>query len=268
MILFYILNFYLLFDSFYSRETVSKHTIWLLKLNFLAFSHVGEGVKDFLIPASASVPPLSLLLALAESKSVVIGTDQNIDLLRAGDHSGTPDFIINMNVSNGLAPTVTKWTRVTHNSATLIDNFYVTCDSLVNTVFKAIQCDLFDHFPILLLITGENCIKGQPLRFKARKVDDLDINEKKCETMIETILNPFLLISDLKQYKLKKTLEQYAPKKKITISYKHVIKKPLMTKCLFKSSRKRNQYYRQSLHKQPKHAARLRYIHYRNVYNS
>ncbi len=46
MILFNILNFYLLFDSFYSREIVSKHTIWLLKLNLLAFSHVG-GVEDF-----------------------------------------------------------------------------------------------------------------------------------------------------------------------------------------------------------------------------
>ncbi len=46
MILFNILNFYLLFDSFNSREMVSKHIIWLLKLNLLAFSHVG-GVEDF-----------------------------------------------------------------------------------------------------------------------------------------------------------------------------------------------------------------------------
>ena len=57
MILFNILNFYLLFDSFYSREIVSKHTIWLLKLNFLAFSHVG-GVEDFLILARCVSPPV------------------------------------------------------------------------------------------------------------------------------------------------------------------------------------------------------------------
>ncbi len=205
-----------------------------------------------------------------ELKSVVIGTDQNIDLLRAGDHSGTADFI-NMNFSYGLAPTVTKPTRVTHSSATLIDNFYVTSDSLVNSVSKIIQCDLSDHFPILLLMSGENCMKRQPLRFKARKVDDLAITKMKTK-LRNYDWNNFESLSvdqcfETIQTVIKNTLEQYAPEKEITISYKHVIKEPWMTKGLFKSSRKKNQYYRQSLHKPPKHVARLRYIHYRNVYN-
>ncbi len=45
MILFNILNFYLLFDSFYSREIVSKHTIWLLKLNFLNSGQVHQPTR-------------------------------------------------------------------------------------------------------------------------------------------------------------------------------------------------------------------------------
>ncbi len=146
----------------------------------------------------------------------------------------------------------------------------MTSDSLVNTVSKVIQCDLSDHFPIILLMLGENCIKRQPLRFKARKVDDLAITKMKTK-LRNYDWNNFESLSvdqcfETTQTVIKKTLEQYAPEKEITISYKHVIKEPWMTKGLFQSSRKKNQYYRQSLHKPPKHVARLRYIHYRNVY--
>ncbi len=81
-----------------------------------------------------------------ESKSAVIG---NIDLLRARDHLPTADFV-NLNHSYGLIP-ITRPTRVTYNSATLIDNLYMTVNDCIRIKSRIIHCGISDHFSILLL---------------------------------------------------------------------------------------------------------------------
>jgi hypothetical protein len=55
-----------------------------------------------------------------EKKTIVIGTDQNIDLLKFEEHSNTAE-LIDINFGHGIVPTITRPTRITHNSATLID---------------------------------------------------------------------------------------------------------------------------------------------------
>ena len=60
----------------------------------------------------------------SESKPVIIGSDLNINLLKAIDHSNTAEFV-NLNYSFGFTPLITQPTRVTYNTASLIDNFYV-----------------------------------------------------------------------------------------------------------------------------------------------
>ena len=77
----------------------------------------GTGTRSFLEKYENIIKTIS-----NEHKSVVIGSDQNIDLLKARDHSDTSDFI-DMNYSYGLAPTITRPTRITHSTSTLIDNF-------------------------------------------------------------------------------------------------------------------------------------------------
>ena len=63
----------------------------------------------------------------SEHKQIIIATDQNLDYLKINVHCNTMKFF-EMNLSNNIIPTVYKPTRVTFNSATLIDNIYVGCE--------------------------------------------------------------------------------------------------------------------------------------------
>ena len=56
---------------------------------------------------------------------VIIGTDQNVDYIKIDQHKNTQDLLDTF-ITNGFLPTITKPTRITHASATLIDNIYVS----------------------------------------------------------------------------------------------------------------------------------------------
>ena len=59
------------------------------------------------------------LLNLQKNKDIVIGLDHNLDFLKSDQHPGTLEFIENT-LANGLIPIITRPTRVTKSSATLI----------------------------------------------------------------------------------------------------------------------------------------------------
>ena len=64
------------------------------------------------------------MLILETNKTFLIGMDQNLDLLKHHIHSQTQTFLENTLNAN-LIPTVTRPTRMTKGSATLIDNIYL-----------------------------------------------------------------------------------------------------------------------------------------------
>ena len=57
------------------------------------------------------------------NKDLIIATDQNCDYLTFDQHKNTED-LLNIFLNNGIIPTITKPTTMTHTSATLIDNIY------------------------------------------------------------------------------------------------------------------------------------------------
>ena len=78
--------------------------------------------------------------------SMFICGDFNIDLLKYEEHVGSAKFIDTM-YSNGLYPLIDKPTRITQQSATLIDNIFtndinhdIICGLLIN--------DISDHLPV------------------------------------------------------------------------------------------------------------------------
>ena len=89
--------------------------------------------------------------AKAEKKIIHILGDFNINLLNADSHSGTQNFLDIM-YSSSLLPTITKPTRVTKNSATLIDNIFsnsLLCTQKIMT--GILYCDNSDHFPVFYI---------------------------------------------------------------------------------------------------------------------
>ena len=81
----------------------------------------------------------------AEKKKAIIGTDQNLDYLKINSHANTMNFF-KMNLDNCLIPTMYKPTRVTHSSATLIDNIYVDIDFYQNIKSFIVKTDISDHY--------------------------------------------------------------------------------------------------------------------------
>ena len=59
-----------------------------------------------------------------EIKKLIIGNDQNLDFIKLTQHTLTENFL-ELNLSSCIIPTITKPTRITHQTATLIHNIYL-----------------------------------------------------------------------------------------------------------------------------------------------
>lgn len=88
-----------------------------------------------------------------EGKYFYIMGDFNINLLNVDQHLHTREFLDNM-FSSTLIPVITKPTRITDTSATLIDHIY--CNQIDNAkLFTGIlHTRITDHFPVFLINHG------------------------------------------------------------------------------------------------------------------
>ena len=112
---------------------------------------------------------ISLLCEMkkSQSKFIVVGLDHNLDFLKSATHNGTSQFIQH-NLDFNLIPTITRPTRITKSSATLIDNIIVSqslCGSYVNSILVD---DISDHMPSACVIKSLKRASKDPLIIKTR----------------------------------------------------------------------------------------------------
>ena len=94
----------------------------------------------------------------SEKKSVYFSGDWNISLLNADKHSDTQDHIDTM-LSHSLVPTITKPTRVTQKSCSLIDNIYTNNFSgSSNCLSGILYTDISDHYPVFHIDYSDNVV--------------------------------------------------------------------------------------------------------------
>ena len=103
----------------------------------------------------------------SENKEIIIGTDQNMDYLKINKHNNTSE-LLDINFDNNILPTIIRPTRVTHNSATLIDNIYVSHKLSTNYKSGIIITDISDHYPCFVIINNIKQIKKEPMEFKTK----------------------------------------------------------------------------------------------------
>ena len=82
-----------------------------------------------------------------ENKISYLMGDFNIDLLKVNTHAKTNEFV-NYVISQGFLPTITRPTRITPHSATLIDHIYSNDNrpTFQNNISGIIITDVVDHF--------------------------------------------------------------------------------------------------------------------------
>ena len=90
-----------------------------------------------------------------ETKNCIIMGDINIDFLNESSHSKTSEIVDNV-YSCGYSPVITQPTRVTDNSATLIDQIFLNTRGVTsNCKSGIIVTDVSDHYGVFLLA---NCM--------------------------------------------------------------------------------------------------------------
>ena len=113
---------------------------------------------------------------------LIVGLDHNLDLMKHENHSPTKDFI-DINLDLNLIPSITKPTRITKTSATLLDNIIVG-KQFHNFVANIAISDISDHLPVVLKSYQPNLYKKQALTMTTRVV-----NDEACQNITESFLN-------------------------------------------------------------------------------
>ena len=95
------------------------------------------------------------IIAKIGNTNTIIGTDQNFDFLKI-DSCTQASELLNTYLASSLIPTITKPTRITHSTATLIDNILIKYNPNSTTHSGIIISDISDHMPVFCFIDHFN----------------------------------------------------------------------------------------------------------------
>jgi hypothetical protein len=205
-----------------------------------------------------------------EKCDIFLGADQNFDYANIKQHKNTSE-LFEIFYTKSILPTITKPTRITHTSATIIDNIYVKCKNNFNIVAGIITYNISDHLPVFAFIGNKNKWSNKkPLILKCRSITDTsvhNISNKLYDTNWSSLSDMSVDQGyDLLMNTLTDALNQYAPEKEIQISKRCVIREPWVTSGLLKSSRTRDKLYKHCLNKGKDDLCNEKFTTYRNIY--
>ena len=207
-----------------------------------------------------------------EKKDIIIGTDQNLDFLKIHQHSNTSKFL-DINLTNDLLPTISKPTRITHRSCTLIDNIYISNSMGNNMESRLLSTDISDHLPCLTAIKiGKVRESRKPSQISRRKINTANIARIKNALKVVNWNTVHDLDSnegyDFLINKIVSILDTIAPESTVTIRPEKVIHEPWMSKGLVESAKQCDKKFKKVCGL-PKDDDRFTaYKNYRNFFNS
>ena len=114
-----------------------------------------------------------------EKKQCYLMGDFNIDALKVGQNNLSDNFM-NQLLSSSFYPLITKPTRITQNSATLIDNI-LTNSFDQNGVNGVLFSDLSDHLPVFTIEIGNRCNEKRPITLSR------DIRKENIDRLIDNL---------------------------------------------------------------------------------
>ena len=182
---------------------------------------------------------------------VIIGMDHNLDFLKSSWHRDTQNFI-ELHLDSNLLPCITRPTRITKSTATLIDNVLISKNLQGKQDSQILITDISDHLPSIVTINGNILEKRQKIEIISRKVTDKTIeritNVLACrdwekDLFDENVNSNFTLFHD----RLLSTLNNIAPECKMKLTNKQSKREPWICQNLVKCSTKKCKYYKQAL---------------------
>ena len=197
------------------------------------FIEIDDNMHNMLIGEKDRVSGTSAQLSIQRYQSllhivsafngdVMIGSDQNFNYANIENHEPTRNLLDSF-ISSGFIPTITKPTRITHNTSTLIDNLYIKIKQPGELICGILNIDISDHLPIFTFIGTQKCTKKAPKYIVCRPMDEekvIHINNDL--NNIDWAIIDNLDIDDaydLMVSKIRNALNSHAPEKTIKISY-------------------------------------------------
>ena len=184
------------------------------------------------------------------NKTLYVVGDFNINILNHEKHKETNDFI-DLMYSKGVFPLITKPTRITNTTSTLIDNIF-TNDLDHKYTSGAFICDVTDHLPIFII--GSNSIKSDMNKSKfiyKRSIDGDNLNSftsaisnvdwSSIESATDTNKAYDMFINTIVTL-----YNEHCPLKKVNIKERKV-HKPWMSQGFINATKKKRFLYEQSL---------------------
>ena len=204
-----------------------------------------------------------------EKKLCYFAGDYNINILNIDKHSDSNDFI-DLMFSHSLVPNISKPTRVTRSSASLIDNIFTNdlfdTDKILNGI---LYTDISDHFPVFHI---DYSTIGDPRpthiykRFYSEKnIDKFSSNIQNIDWSEVSSCTDAQLAYSMFHVKITKHYNECFPLTKVKLGYRN--RKPWLTSALKKSIKVKNKLFkRKNKSGNPEHDSDYR--KYRNCLNS
>ena len=125
---------------------------------------------------------------LSEMKKIpncdmVIGLDHNLDFMKSNIHKLTADFI-NLNLDLLMMPLITRPTRITNSTATLIDNIIVNQSMLDLCTSNVLIEDISDHLPSVVSLSGLKLSKKEKVKITSR-----DTRKRNVDALLNAVNN-------------------------------------------------------------------------------
>ena len=179
-----------------------------------------------------------------ENKLLHIMGDFNINLLNVEHHLPSSECL-ELLYSFSLFPLITKPTRNTPNTSTLIDNIYFNDMSFLNTINGILFSGITDHFPIFTIISDSIVTRGSTLK-KSRILSPKNI--KNFENSLKSVswadvknTDDGPAAFDIFYKKFCKLYDESFPMQEVKPRYTN--KKPWLSEGLKKSIKHKNKLY-------------------------
>ena len=209
----------------------------------------------------------TLDISKSEKKEIILGMDHNLDLLQSHRHQNTEKFL-DLVLKHNCLPTISKPSRITKNSATLIDNIFISKGLQNDYDSGLIINDASDHLPCYLRLAGVMPGLREPVKIEFRKINDSAISGIKTELdrINWSCLNELNTDDSFNYFHdvITSSLDKHAPVKTKTI-LKGKLDEPWISQSLKRSIKKQQTLYRKTLKPTCSDIDRTKYLNYRQV---
>ena len=202
-----------------------------------------------------------------QNKHCILMGDFNINLLKCDDDNFSQDFFDSL-LSSSFIPLITRPTRLSSHSCTLIDNIFSNVDK--ETESGVILSDISDHCPIFAKImsffnpNSDSSPVKMVRKFTPENIERLKVKLNSLNWAEVLVVDDPNISFNKFMYILLNALNECIPLTKCKPDKKQKARNPWVTKSLLRSiNRKNNLYYKYRANPTPK--SREKYVNYKNT---